>query len=235
MRCDDVRRMLTGSRREPISPDNERDIAEHLRTCRDCAAHAESAELLRRVLTSAKTDDTAEMVSLADQRRTLTERLSKRGPSKRLLASATLGLDLYLPRWRRFALGAAAAIAALMIVTLVPFTYQSTVGYDIAFGGVGRDLALDTDRICDTLLELGLYEAGVEVTDCDSTCGMVIMDLHSQEEICMVVTTINSLDPGRLSTAIIPVIRPVSRSLLHQVNDKLFSSRLTNIQCDTYQ
>ena len=100
MRCDDVRRMLTGSRREPISPDNERDIAEHLKTCRDCAAHAEGAELLRRVFTSANTDDTAEMVSLAEQRRILTERLHKRGPSKRLLASATLGLDLHLPRWR---------------------------------------------------------------------------------------------------------------------------------------
>ncbi|MFQ5608034.1 MAG: T9SS type A sorting domain-containing protein [Candidatus Zixiibacteriota bacterium] len=91
-----------------------------------------------------------------------------------------------MTRRPRLAVTAAVAVAALALFTLVPFTYQDTIGYEVAFAGVDRDVALDKTRLHEVLEQLGVEGAVVDVFGCEETCNLRITDLKTAHDAQLV-------------------------------------------------
>ncbi|MCP4603445.1 MAG: hypothetical protein GY847_23490 [Proteobacteria bacterium] len=222
MRCSEARRRLTGSRRDEGSIVEDRELGAHLESCPSCAREAKSAGQMRALLDGAAEDDTSAIVPQAVQQRTVEARTtSQAGPAGRLAAWWS---GLRLLWWRRPAYGASLAFAAavLALVTFVPFSYDKTLGYDVAFADVCREVALDDDQICDMLGRLGLGEAAVDLEGCDSLCNLNIICLRSEEEVAMVVTALQSLCRTEMTPSVIPMVDRASGSLLDRANERVF-------------
>ena len=112
----------------------------------------------------------------------------------------------------------ATLIAAL---TLIPFQYDQTIGYEVAFAGVERELVEEDERVCDMLFALGLIEAAVDYLGCDTTCKLTVFDLKSKQEVQLVVAAFAHINPMDLNTNVIPVRATVSGSLLDRANERI--------------
>ena len=87
-----------------------------------------------------------------------------------------------------------AAVAILLIVlTVIPFSVDETVGYQVALAGVNPDLALDGDRVQELLDALDADNARFDVGDCDKTCKVYISDLKDTNQVRLVIEAFNEM------------------------------------------
>ena len=108
-------------------------------------------------------------------------------------------------------------IAVLVFLTLVPFKFDHTVGYEVAVAGVDPTLALDNDRVEALLAKLGMEEAEVKVIGCDTTCKIVISCLESQDDADLVVAAFTSGGKVALDCEVFKEVIEKSGSLLERV------------------
>lgn len=222
MRCSEARHRLNGSRREgaPISEDQE--LKAHLAACPSCARLAESTLLMNSLLDGASVDDTEGMTPLTEQKRLVAARLAGRQSLVDRVRNRLAGLEYW--GWRRpvYAVSLGFAVVLLALAAIVPFNYNKTTGYDVAFGGVCMDVATDDDKLCDMLHSLGLGEAAIDLEGCDSVCNLNIICLRSKEEVRLVVAALENMCPTGITTSVIPVVDRTSGSLLNRANEKVF-------------
>ena len=209
MRCHEAESRLTGSRRDISAIGNDPELAQHLKECPRCAEYARAAGLLERALSGLTEDGREYPVPLTQMRNRVEARVARRRR---------------VPVWlRKPALSLAGAVAVgFLIVSLVPFEYGETIGYDIRFGGVSPELVQEEEHICDMLSTLGLDEAGVDMLGCDTTCSLRILDLKSAEEVELVSTALRQANPDRLTVHVTPLRTTGSRTLLNRAQDKIF-------------
>jgi hypothetical protein len=183
MRCYQVRQRLTSLGSLQV---DDRELQNHLRSCPDCARLADAASALNRDLRTAGAHDTHSGLSFAELRYEVERRASLASqPSSR---ESTLMSILTNPIRRNPKLGVGLAVAAVVLIfaTVVPFSYDRTIGYEVAFGSVDPTLALDDARINELLGKLGVEDAVVDVTDCDERCNLRISRLNSPTEAHLV-------------------------------------------------
>jgi hypothetical protein len=131
-------------------------------------------------------------------------------------------------------------IASLVVlfgfVALVPFNFREKVGYEIAIDGVGKDIAMDNQKIttlfgalgmeqtrASTLLDsLGGRQIRFSVGECTETCRLTISDLKTERDVRLMVKAIIELGCCRIDD-IIPVFHDESTSLLGLAARKLMS------------
>jgi len=212
MRCQEARKRIDAREGYPAGMSDDPDLGNHLQTCDACRRYAALSGAMQKVYAFARVDDTAETKSIDGQRREVEGRL--RTP------------DRFVRRARRsffrkpaFGLSVSVAVAALLVLALVPFSYYQTVGYDLNLRGVSRHLAHDDEQICELLVGLGLVDAGVDVKGCDTTCSLAILDLKTETEAHLVAGAIARLNETDLTTSIVPIRARSTRSLLEQAND----------------
>lgn len=222
MRCSEARRRLTGSRREEASTVEDRELLAHLASCPACAREAEAARAMKAVFAASAADDATAMIPQTEQQRLIEARISNRS-SLADRARAWLAGWRYL-YWRRpaWSLSLGVTVAALAVVAFVPFSYNRTLGYDIAFAGVCQEVALDDEQICDMLHSLGLGEAAVDLEGCDSVCNLNIICLRSEEEVRLVTSALEKMCKTEITSSVIPMVDRASSSLLHRANEKVF-------------
>jgi hypothetical protein len=203
-----------------ISPEGARDseLQAHLESCPDCAEHFAALRRLDGALTAASEPDRVDVLLLERQRRMVEARAARR------VRPARVSPRLPVRRRLRWSLAALAAVA-LVLLAVVPFSYQRTLGYSVTVCCVDADLALETDTICDWLYHIGLDEADYDVLGCDTTCRLMIVDLQSQAEVHQVMTSLLELAPEATAPSVIPVVQRGSASLLHQAQEKVFARR----------
>ena len=136
-----------------------------------------------------------------------------------------------LNRGSRVAVTAAVAVAALALFTLVPFTYQDTIGYEVAFAGVDKNIALDKTKLHEVLEQLGVEGAVVDVFGCEETCNLRITDLKSAQDARLVRVAFGNSKHMRLlyegdehSDGIKAVIKLKSGNLLDKAKNSFFTS-----------
>jgi hypothetical protein len=124
------------------------------------------------------------------------------------------------------AFGTFMVVTVLVLLTLVPYKFTRTIGYEISFDGVNKELADDVGRICDMLFALGLENADVDVLGCDTTCSLLIVDLKSEDEVELVIAAFYQVDHDNLSTNVIPVRTSKTGTLLDKANETLLNKEL---------
>ena len=175
MRCSEIRRRLIESHGMVTADD--RELKQHLLTCSDCAAFARAEQSLCRDLATAAVDDNTEEIPLS----TLKSRVEARSQSIHSAKTKEISIMSALIKQvkRRPSLGVTVgfAVVVLALITFIPFSFDNTVGYEVAIAGVNKDLAMDNEKINDLMAALGLENANVDVGDCESTCILKISDL----------------------------------------------------------
>ncbi len=223
MNCRDARLRMTGSRRDGTPIEQDHELQKHLKVCPACAREAKIDSKLRLMLETAAKGDEQQIPSQLEMKRLVSARLSSPATAKRhQMVEAFQRLRFLM--WRHPARGIALGLTAVLLafVSLVPFKYTHTLGYDLSLGGVCQEYAENDEEICSMLSRLGLHDAGVDVLGCDSTCSLQIIDLNNREEARLVVAAFESLCPDRITSNVVPVVSRGSSSLLDRANQRLF-------------
>lgn len=221
MRCHDARNLIDRLQAEGRRGDDDAQLAEHLESCHECRAYLKASEGLERLLEHGRVDDVAEVTPIELQRQQVQARAAAGKTSARERTVAWRWLPDLSARYRGAArLASGMAVLLITAISIIPFTFHRTVGYDLNLDGVDHSLVQDDERICELLFGLGLDEAGVDRCGCDTTaCCLSILDLKSEQEAMMVAGAIGRLHDERLRTRITPIKAKASRSLLQRAGD----------------
>ena len=192
MRCHEAKRRIVESYGSQSGGRQDEGLQDHLRHCRDCAAFAGAESMLQRDLRLVTVrDDTDEIpFSLLRTRVEARARLSAQESKEKDLMNT---LANQIKRRPRLGISLAMAVVVLAFVTLVPFKFERTIGYDVAIAGVDKNLAMDSQKVSELLAALGLEDVTFEVGDCEATCQLNISELKSQEDVQVIVAAFNQL------------------------------------------
>lgn len=220
MHCDRAKRRLNEHESAGTDPQKDSLLMNHLQSCARCGVDAQAAGLLTQVLKKVSDDDTADIRPFIEARRKVEAQAASTGD--RTTGSDRSRSEFSIGRWLRPAriVYASVALAALLVVTLIPFQYDQTVGYAVSFAGVERELVRDNELICDLLYDLGLVEADVDLLGCGTTCAVQVLELRTIEEAQLVVEALARINSAGLSSDIIPVREGASASLLQRASRK---------------
>lgn len=119
------------------------------------------------------------------------------------------------------------AVAILALVTFIPFSFNNTVGYEVAIAGVNKDLAMDNEKINDLMAALGLEHVNVDVGDCESTCILKISDLPTSGDVDVVVAAFDELGNCELKD-IQEIVDIESMTILQKASKNMFIKKVTN-------
>lgn len=221
MRCHDVRDKIDGLAATGKAWMDDTTLMEHLDQCSDCVDYATASDGLNRLLNVAREDDAVGATALEQQRQQVETRAESGKTPRRTRTVAWRWLpELSMKRHPALRLATATAVLLVTAVSIVPFTFHHTVGYDLNLDGVDHQFVLDDERICDLLTSLGLVEAGVDRCGCDATaCCLSILDLKSEQEAILVAGAIGRLHDEALTTRITPIRAKASRSLLQRASE----------------
>jgi len=192
MHCHQARERLTALRGQVPEGAGDRDLREHLRACDACRAFAEAERLLESDLVAEREharvapDD----LPLAVVRARVEH--AGRAPARQTarISKGTLLMNKIqhsLSRRPSLSISVAAVAILLIVLTVIPFSVDETVGYQVALAGVNPDLALDGDRVQELLDALDADNARFDVGDCDKTCKVYISDLKDTNQVQLVV------------------------------------------------
>ena len=232
MLCHQARKRLDSFEWRHSDYRNDRELMEHLGVCPACQqlVQAEKA-LVRDLRAAAKAEPTGDLP--LSQIRARAERATKAGNEK-AKSSDLLGAVLIAIGRHKFA--AAAVIAVLAFIALVPLDFQEKVGYQIAIDGVQKNIATDNPKLgsllgalgmknddASTLLDsLGANQIHFSVGECSETCRLTISDLKTERDVQLMVRAIIDLGCCRIDD-IVPIFRSESTSLLGFAAKKLLS------------
>jgi hypothetical protein len=223
MRCSEAKRRLNEYWQQELEKVDDLELHRHLRKCSACARHAAAVRSLRRDFAAARGHDLGGGLPLS----ILKTRVEAHAASpatfttseeKSIMSTMIRGLK------KRSRLSATVAVAAVVLafLTLVPFSFEQTVGYEVAVAGVDKDLALDNNRVQALLATLGMEEAEFDVTDCEATCNLVVRKLGSQEDADLVVAAFKSGEECLVDCEISMVRAEGSVSLFSQAKKVIF-------------
>jgi hypothetical protein len=218
MRCDETRRKLNELSSAGSDPAVDRELQDHLRECPACAREAQAAEVLRKDFADARVDDNVDQMPWAVFQSRVETQATLAGRTRQKEKRFMTALTDQIKRRPRIGMGVALIAATLLVATLVPFTYDRTIGYEVAFAGVNRDLAMDNDKINDMLAKLGVADALVDVSDCEATCLVTIRELDSPAEAKLVVTAFEGID----DVEVVEELKPIH---VHESGNLVFIAR----------
>ncbi|MFH1373066.1 MAG: FlgD immunoglobulin-like domain containing protein [bacterium] len=216
MRCNEARQRLSEWRLAKPGQVQDLQLERHLRQCPACARQADAIRLLRHDIGTSAVHDLEDGLPLAILKSRVEARVSQihQPDTKEISLMTTIVRNL--KKRPRLSAAVIFGIAMLVFLTLVPFKFDHTVGYEVAVAGVDPTLALDNDRVEALLAKLGMEKAEVKVVGCDTTCEIVISCLESQGDADLVVAAFTSGGKVAFDCEVIEVFKEESGSLLEQ-------------------
>lgn len=214
MRCHEAKRLLNegGS--------TNREFAEHIKDCPGCAREARTAGLIKGSLDSLRRQDLPASTPFPDIRARLE---THPAANTRKESSRMAELTHKLTARKKLSFGLGLAMAALLFFTLVPFSYDRVVGYDLEISGIEPGNMINIDPIIMGMTGLGYDNISVSTNYSSTETSVWITGLPHEkaaQEASAVFTTLTELE-GK--TEYIPKMQTVSGSLYAQVRDNLFS------------
>jgi len=215
MHCSEARLRITGSRRDIK---NDPELQEHLKTCSACAIEAEAAQALKEIFDISSKNDMTNIASLDSRLKLVIAEADNRNHADR----SKIKIRSLFGQRPTFGISALATAAVLILFAVIPFKYEQVVGCEILFRGIDRDLVEEHTTVCDILFNLGLEEADIDFLGCDTTCNITVQFLKSQDEVKKVISAFTEINDYDLSSHVITIHANTTRSLLDQVDDKIF-------------
>jgi len=190
----------------------DREVTEHIKSCPSCARAAEAAGLLEQVLKAAPNNDIDDATPF--------DRIRSRVEAEAIKARKGSIMEKVRNQASarpKIVAGLGFAVAVFLFLTLVPFSYTITTGYDISYAGLKNSSQISTDRLTEAMTALGYENVSINFTADGMTIGN-LPNYLAAKEVSAAVAAIAGIGA-------IPVIEPirqvVSGSLYAQVVDKM--------------
>lgn len=190
MRCFQARRRLDKLGSAAADP----ELLRHLQECHSCARLVEAEGLMATAFSKASDVDPLQLPTLESLRLGVGSRL-------RLAQGTAIKeprlMDTIKQQVRsrsRLGIGVSIALATILFLTLMPFAFERTIGYEVAFAGVDERLALNDEGLTEFLLRLGVKGAKFDVSDCDKVCNVKVTNLQSLDDARLVQAAFKKLD-----------------------------------------
>ncbi|MEW5924139.1 MAG: T9SS type A sorting domain-containing protein [Candidatus Zixiibacteriota bacterium] len=213
MRCRQARKKLIELVLARVPLDRDGELMEHLSKCPACAAQAEAAVALNSDFESARGHDNSDSISWPTLKSKVEARVMTQINERKKEKSIMAGIYYRARRRPRFSIGVAAFAIVIMLSLIIPIRYDKTVGYEVAFAGVDKNLAMDGDKIALLLDKLGVDDAEVDVTDCDTTCKVFIKKLRSADDADLVIAAFSDID----NVELLEDVKPIRESSLGNI------------------
>ena len=222
MSCKEIQRQLDECSGRNVELSDE--IKDHLSRCEDCSRVAKSASKLGRIFKTAADEPESDLMSLDNRVRMVAREAESVGWAERLSDMAGRVADAISFGHRRLAMYSSLITVVLVFVTFVPFGYNRVVGYDLTIGGICPEVAEDHEIVCALLYEQGVEQPVINVTDCDTTCSLIVFDLKSEREIEVAMATYEELGAEATIENVTVVTDRGRRSLLRMAHERIFSN-----------
>ena len=188
MRCHQAKLRMSQYQAEPDKLAGDTELMAHLNDCPNCQLLVQADRSLREAFAvvsrqefkpapcfdgmvtriealAAESSDPTSTTNMETKEKTVMSKIAKQ-ISRRPRISVSVGIVGVL----------------LLISMLVPYTYQDSVGYEVAFAGVDKNLALDEVKLNELLARLGIEDAVIDVTGCESTCNVKFSEISSPDD-----------------------------------------------------
>ena len=220
----------------PFDWQSDTELLEHLKTCPACARQAEVARELRQAFAEASVPDEADDIGWPEQ----IHRVETAAGSLSHQPKETLIMSTLKRQWKlrpKLSAGIVVAAIVLLAAAVIPFKFDQTVGFEVAVAGVNRDLALNQNRLDEFLKQLGLTNAKIHVTGCDSTCRLIVSSLESPVEADLVARAFEEIANVDVNISLNEVTEEVSGTVITHAIQKIFvfegGDGLTPARCDS--
>ena len=147
MHCHEAQRRLTELGSSAADLRDDAPLNAHLASCDACARAAEATHTLRRAFDTVNQSDRDDMPTFDQVKSQVEQGASATHPRLRGNKSIMATIWNPLSGRTRWSIGLVTATAVLAFLTLVPFSYERTVGYEVALAGVDKNLAMDEGKI----------------------------------------------------------------------------------------
>ncbi len=184
MGCREVKRRLN----EAGEIDGE--LREHLDRCPECSREVAAWRLIESTLENARNDHEEPATPFAEIRAKITADTRRKKEKENSIMSE---VQKQIVSHRRFSIALAVAVAVFAFVVLVPFSYDRTVGYNIAYTGLDSEYVFSPEMLKGILTSLGYERADVELTRNGSFIDYRISDLPSKTAVREVSAAFASL------------------------------------------
>ncbi len=194
MRCRQAKQKLNSIGFDNSEIAKDQMLVNHLNECPACASLVTAENSLRSDFQAAAVDDNQEVVTdwllKAQVERQAADANRSKFRENHLMAAFTN----LLKKQSKLTIGVTTVVVVLLLSILIPFSYNKTIGYEVAFAGVDKNLALDSDKIQTLLEKLGIDGAIINVSGCEATCNVKISDLKSTDDAKLVLAAFNEID-----------------------------------------
>ncbi|MBN1211707.1 MAG: hypothetical protein JXA92_03945 [candidate division Zixibacteria bacterium] len=235
MHCREARERLNRYQWRLSEYRRDRELVEHLKTCPRCGRLAQTEESLEvdfELLRRSEPPTELNFNALKEKVETSGAEAHQTNAGSRF---SFYTAKIFKTR-RRFKIAFGFVGVIIVFMSLVPFNFTETVGYEVAISGIDRNIALDNREIKSLLNALGMdrdkaagildsldrKEIHLYVGECRETCHLKISDLKSERDVRIVVKAIVDLGCCEIDK-IIPIFRNESTSLIGHATRKLFS------------
>jgi len=193
MRCHEARQRIADLEKNGFEPGSDKELMEHLDSCSACASLAEAAKLLERDFETGRTGDTEGGLSFSDLRARVEDTIDKGDTITNRENGIMHKIANSVKSRPRLGISVGLAVILLAFLTLVPFKFEKTIGYEVAIAGVDKNLAMDTDKVQEFFIQLGLCDAKFDVIGCEETCNLKITDLRTEDDAKLVVAAFDKM------------------------------------------
>ena len=198
MHCHEAKRRLTEVGSTAKAHRDDAALQAHLAKCDACARAAEATHALRQAFDTINQAGSGDMPSFDQVKRQIEDRVLPARTAVRGKRSIMAKIWNPLSGRTRWSIGLVTATAVLAFLTLMPFSYQRTVGYSVALAGVDKDLAMDEGRILVLLNRLGVNGASIELGECETTCELTIADVDSRDHCRIIIAAMKQMGEIRV-------------------------------------
>lgn len=217
MRCYQTRQKLNHLKWNNSEIVKDKELVEHLQNCPACATLVNAEISLLRDFKAASVNDNEDVLPFHVLKARVNYEATHPPKNKLRENSVMAAFSNLFSKRPKLGIGLTAAVVALAVATLVPFTYDKTIGYEVAFAGVDRSLAMDSDKIKNLLLRLGVDDADINVSDCEATCTVLISELKSPNDAQIVKAAFNKIGNVKLLYDIQEMVSEESGNLLKKI------------------
>jgi len=193
------------------------DLRTHMESCDSCAQHSAAEMQLDNILAKTRNLPSLSATPFAEIR----ERVENKIAIERKGISLMSKVKHQIENHPKASFSLLAAVCAFVLMVLVPFSYNQTIGYTVAFEGIDPAYATPDNLLSQALTSLGLERATVDIIRDAAYADYKIGNLPSEESAREAAAAFNAVSGYSGPAKITPVVLRTSASLYAQVRDKL--------------
>lgn len=216
MRCRQAKQKLNSINFDSSEIAKNQMLLNHLNECSACASLVTAENSLQADLQAAAVDDNEEVVSNWFLK-TLVERQAADANRSKFRENHLMAIFNLFKNQSKLTIGVTTVAVVLLLSVLIPFSYNKTIGYEVAFAGVDKNLALDPGKIQTLLARLGIENVDIDVSGCEATCNVKISDLKSPDDAKLVVAAFNEIDHVVVLEEITEMIESESGNIFEKI------------------